>query len=76
MDAPLFSPNSTVAQALQYGQEVARVFVKKKTACVGCYLMQFCALEDVAKTYELPLQDFLGDLQRAASLNQFNEEQQ
>jgi hypothetical protein len=65
MDAKLFIPNLTVAEALQQGQVVARVFGEKKTACVGCYLMQFCTLEDVARTYSLHLDEFLDELQQA-----------
>jgi hypothetical protein len=69
MDAKLFIPNLTVTEALQQGQTVARVFVEKKTACVGCYLMQFCTLADVAKTYSLRLDEFLDELQQTIHAN-------
>jgi hypothetical protein len=69
MDAKLFIPNLTVAEALQQGQVIARVFVEKKTACVGCYLMQFCTLADVARTYSLHLDEFLDELQQTIHAN-------
>ena len=40
--------------------------MRRKTACVGCYLEGFCTLKDVAKTYRILLDDFLGELDRAA----------
>jgi hypothetical protein len=66
MAAPLYSPDLTVAQTLQSNGDLSRVFIDRKTACVGCYLSRFCTLEDVAKTYEFPVDEFLGELQRAA----------
>jgi hybrid cluster-associated redox disulfide protein len=69
MNAAPFSPKLTVEEALQKGQQTPRVFIEHKTACVGCYLMHFCTLEDVAKTYGLPLEDFLDELRRAAQTN-------
>ena len=69
MAAPLFSPNLTVAEILQTNGDLSRVFIDRKTACVGCYLARFCTLEDVAKTYGFPAEEFLGELQRAAHTN-------
>lgn len=69
MGALPFSPNLLVAEALQHGADIPKVFIQRKTACVGCYLMHFCTLEDVAKTYGLPLEEFLGELQQAARTN-------
>jgi hypothetical protein len=69
MTAPLYSPNLTVARALQTGQDASTVFVAWKTACVGCYLASFCTLDDVVKTYRIPLDEFLGELETAARSN-------
>ena len=69
MTAPLYSPNLTVAQALQSSQDIPSVFIARKTACVGCYLASFCTLDDVAKTYHIPLDEFLGELETAAHSN-------
>jgi hypothetical protein len=72
MDARLFSPNLSVAETLRKGRPASKVFIEHKTACVGCYLMQFCTLEDVAKTYGLAMDDLLNDLQEAVQTNQSN----
>lgn len=70
MAALLCSSNLTVAQVLeQTPREVAAVFLARKTACVGCYLVGFCTLEDVAGIYRIPLDEFFGELERAANLN-------
>ncbi|HEX2697398.1 MAG TPA: hypothetical protein VHM28_06780 [Anaerolineales bacterium] len=69
MDAPLISPGTTVAETLKEKGQTSRVFVQNKTACVGCSLAQFCTLEDVAKTYGLPLELFLNELQRSVQTN-------
>lgn len=45
---------------------MAEVFIGHHTACVGCYLARFCTLSDVARTYSLPLDVLLDELQRAA----------
>lgn len=71
MDSLQFSPNLTVAETLELGQQISSVFIKLKTACVGCYLTHFCTLEDVAKAYGLSLDDLLGELQQAVQTNQF-----
>ena len=69
MDNLKFSPNLTVAETLEMGQQISSVFIKLKTACVGCYLTRFCTLEDVAKAYELAPDDLLGELQQAVRTN-------
>jgi len=71
MDNLQFSSKLTVAETLKQGRQVSSVFIKLKTACVGCYLTGFCTLEDVAKTYGLSLDDLLGELQQAVQKNQF-----
>jgi hypothetical protein len=70
MAAPQHSPNLTVAQTLQQASvDLSVVFIARRTACVGCYLASFCTLEDVAKTYGFSLDEFLGELDRAANLD-------
>lgn len=69
MAAPLYSPNLTVAQALQTASDASTVFIARKTACVGCYLASFCTLKDVSETYQIPLDEFLGELERAGHAN-------
>ncbi len=65
MNVSPFFAKLTVEEALQEGQHIPGVFIEHRTACVGCYLMHFCTLEDVARTYGLPLEDFLDELRRA-----------
>ena len=42
--------------------EVVPVFVRRRLHCVGCPLARFETLTDVCEIYDLPLDDFLGDL--------------
>ncbi len=65
MDAGQFPPELYVAEILQKGQAVTRVFIRNKTACVGCYLARFCTLSDVARIYDLSLEEFRGELMQA-----------
>jgi hybrid cluster-associated redox disulfide protein len=58
MDASI-NAKSTVNELLAAHPQAAMVFLALRTSCVGCYLARFCMLEDVARTYELPMQDLL-----------------
>jgi hybrid cluster-associated redox disulfide protein len=58
MDASI-SAKSTVNELLAAHPQTAMVFLALRTSCVGCYLARFCTLEDVARTYELTVQDLL-----------------
>jgi hypothetical protein len=70
MAALQHSPDLTVAQTLQESPaDVRPLFVARRTACVGCYLAGFCTLADVARTYQFPLEEFIGELDRAAGTN-------
>ncbi len=66
MENPLFSPETTVLEALGETRQCARVFTAHHTACVGCYLARFCTVADVARTYRLSEHAFLDELQQAA----------
>jgi hypothetical protein len=66
MNAPTFSAAMTVSDAIQSQPRIARALLELRTLCVGCYLMHFCTLEDVAAAYELPLTDLLEKLRQAA----------
>ncbi len=68
MDAVQFSPDQSVAAALQQGQAVSKVFNRHKTACVGCYLARFCTLKDVVRTYDLDLEGFLKELRHSIQM--------
>jgi hybrid cluster-associated redox disulfide protein len=45
----------TVAQVLSAYPQAAQVFFHLKTDCVGCILSRFCTLKEVAKSYNLDL---------------------
>lgn len=55
----------TVDELLTAHPETAPIFLSLRTNCVGCHLARFCTLEDVAKDYQLPLQELLDKLQQA-----------
>ncbi|MGE5140294.1 MAG: DUF1858 domain-containing protein [Rudaea sp.] len=53
MNVPPFSPDMTVADALEQCHELAAVLVRFRMACVGCPLAAFETLEDAADAYGL-----------------------
>jgi hybrid cluster-associated redox disulfide protein len=71
MDASI-STKSIVSELLAAHPQAVAVFLALRTSCVGCHLARFCMLADVARHYELPVQDLLNKLQ--ASI-QFSEEE-
>lgn len=60
-----FTQATSVEAVFKASPNVGSVFIKYKTDCVGCFLARFCTLAEVADVYELDLQSFLNDLQRA-----------
>ena len=65
MDRPIFQLHQSVQQVLNEHPEANRAFRALKTQCVGCYLARFCSLEDVARTYEIPSDGLLAELEAA-----------
>lgn len=59
----------TVEEAFARFPGAAGVFLALRTGCVGCRLARFCTLADVARVYELPLQDLLGKLQATLQIS-------
>jgi len=53
----------TVEDVLQKWPETWTVFMSKRTYCTGCFIQRFCSLQDVAETYQIPLEDLLGELE-------------
>ncbi len=66
MSSLSFSPVTSVLEVLETGHGAANVFIKYRTSCVGCPLARFCTLADVARTYGLPIDSLLADLEQAA----------
>ena len=62
MNGDLANRETNVADLLRQTPEAARIFIKWQTACVGCYLAKFCALQDVVKAYRFDEETFLREL--------------
>ena len=43
-----------------------RVFLEKKTFCLGCYMARFCTLKDVVQVYGLETETLVQEIQQAA----------
>jgi hybrid cluster-associated redox disulfide protein len=59
----------TVADVLATYPQTATIFLSLRTNCVGCHLARFCTLEDVARTYELSIQDLIEKLQETTQVS-------
>lgn len=62
MDATKIDLQLTVDKVLQRWPQTYSVFMKNKTKCVGCFMQQFCTLNDVAKTYQLSLEKLIDEI--------------
>lgn len=58
----MLTPDLTVVQVLEAYPQAAHVFVSLNTDCVGCYLMSFCTLREVADQYQLGLESIMAEL--------------
>ena len=67
MDAYPIALDRTIEQVLSEQPALIPVFLTYRLACVGCAMALFCTLEDAVTTYNLPREQFLADLQHAAS---------
>ncbi len=65
MDEQPITAELSVAEVMRLPGPVQQVFLRRRTACVGCSLARFCTLRDVAATYELELGELIGDVERA-----------
>ena len=63
MDTPMIHRRLTVEEVLQKWPGTFSVFLAAKTKCPGCFMQQFCTLEDVAETYQISLQDLMQGLE-------------
>lgn len=72
MDHQPFSPKMLVSEALETQPAVARVFIRHRTACVGCSLARFCSLQDVARTYGLSLEALLAEMRQVSFADSSN----
>ncbi|MEJ2710283.1 MAG: hypothetical protein P8074_21915 [Anaerolineales bacterium] len=58
-------PEISVAEVMARWPETAAVFLKHRTACIGCELASFDSLADAARNYQLPVEKLLNDLEKS-----------
>jgi len=66
---PILAANWTAEQVLKTYPQTVAVFLALKTDCVGCHLERFCTLEEVAASYELPLEILLEKLRESTQVS-------
>lgn len=66
MEPQKISQSWTVSEILQKHPGASRVFLEKKTFCLGCYMARFCNLKDVAQIYGLVIETLVHEIQQAA----------
>ena len=65
LEAKQISQNCTVSEILEEYPATSRVFIEKKTFCLGCYMARFCNLRDVARVYNLETEALVSEVQQA-----------
>ena len=63
MDTPETHIHLTVGEILQKWPQAFSVFMKKKTKCPGCFMQQFCTLQDVAKTHQISTEELIAEIE-------------
>lgn len=53
----------TVEDVLKVWPSAYSVFLKGKAECIGCFLQRFCTLREVAGAYQVPLPEFMAELE-------------
>ena len=69
MDTQSLHIHLTVDKIFQYWPGAFSVFMKNKTKCPGCFMQQFCTLEDVAKTYQLSAEKLMEEIIHVSETN-------
>lgn len=59
MNTTTIHTHMTVDELLQQVPGAFSVFLQNKTKCVGCFMQQFCTLQDVAETYQIRLETLI-----------------
>jgi len=67
MDETPINLKLTVAEVLAQHPETASVFIRHKTACIGCHLDRFCALQEAISAYSLDEPGFVAELQEVSA---------
>jgi hybrid cluster-associated redox disulfide protein len=58
-------PKISVAEVMERWPETAVVFLKHRTACIGCELASFDSLADAARNYQLPVEELIHNLEKS-----------
>lgn len=66
MDAPTIHIHLTVDEVLQRWPGAFSIFTRKKTRCPGCFMQQFCTLEDVAETYQISPEELIAEIENVS----------
>ncbi len=64
MPKGLFRAGSNVADAIELGAAAKAVFERRKLKCPECAVAPSETLADVARLYDLPLEELLGELNK------------
>jgi hypothetical protein len=70
MQRPIIQLHQTVQDVLNDWPEARKAFRALKTQCIGCYLARFCTLQDVANTYEIPVETLVAEIEKAVLVSQ------
>ena len=63
----MIDPQWTVNRVLQEWPQAFSVFMKHRTKCVGCFMQQFCTLQEVAETYQLSLEQLIDEIKNLSN---------
>ena len=76
MEPQQISQGWTVSEILQKYPETHKIFIERKTLCLGCYMARFCNLKDVAQAYSLEIETLEYEIQKATihKINQDSKE--
>lgn len=65
-----FSQDAIVAEVLDTWPQVIPVFLKHKTACVGCVMARFETLADVSRNYGIPTEELIHELMKSLEVSE------
>lgn len=66
MDTQTIYIHLTVDEVLQRWPRAFSVFMRNKTKCPGCFMQQFCTLEDVAETYQISAEKLMVEIENVS----------
>jgi hybrid cluster-associated redox disulfide protein len=64
----VFNLDTTIAALLDAYPSAARVFIRRRMACVGCDMNRFETIADAARSYGIPPAELLADLRRSVPI--------